>query len=123
MHDDRTSLTIMGLNALRAEGVISPGPYTAKVGGSDEETTIGTFERLVDAIGWLSQAVEDGALARRLNIYSAKNELVWTEPGSLSGELRENMMKKNAERIFAQTVARQEGWTEIQADDYPLAPV
>ena len=120
MYDDRNSLAILGLNALRAEGVISPGPYTAKL--DDQETTVGTFECLADAIGWLSQAAEDGALARRLNIYSAKNELVWTEPGSLSGALRENTMKKNAERIFAQTVARQEGWTEIQADDYPLAP-
>jgi hypothetical protein len=125
MHDEfpRGSLTIVGLNALRAEGISSAGPYAAKLlSWSDEETTVGTFDCLVDAINWLTRAVEDGALAKRLHVYSTKNELVWTEPGALSGQLRSNAMKQNAYRILIQTVVEQENTTEIPTGDHPLAP-
>ena len=125
MHDEssRTSLTIVGLNALRAEGVTSSGPYTAKLlSWSDEETTVGTFDCLVDAIGWLQQAGEDGALAKRLHVYSTKNELVWSQVGAPSGQLRSNAMKQNAQRILIQTVVGRESTTEISPGDHPLAP-
>jgi hypothetical protein len=104
MHDSsRFSVTLVGLAALQAEGVSTPGLYTAKlIGWSDEETAIGTFVWLADAISWLAQTLDEGALFKCACIYSEKNILVWTLPGEPSGRLRESAMKKNAERILLQ---------------------
>ena len=106
MHDDSAtgSLAVTGLNALRAEGVSSSGPYTAKLlGWSDEESAVSNFPTLVDAISWVADAMENGALAKRANIYSAKGELVWSERSGPTAKRRENAMKQNAQRILVQT--------------------
>lgn len=104
MSSSRFSVTIAGLNELRAQGVSAPGLYTAKlVGWSEEETAVGTFSWLADAISWLEQALKDGALViKRVNIYSAKDELVWTVPGAPSAQMLENVMKQNAKRVLVQ---------------------
>jgi hypothetical protein len=114
MSDEPNSITLLGLNALRAEGVASPGPYVAKMA---DATPVGSFESLADAVSWLTKAVDEGILAKRLNIYSAKNELVWSEPASPSGELREAALIANAKRIFVQSEI------QVDGDDYPLAPL
>jgi hypothetical protein len=81
----------------------SSEPYTAKlIGWSDEEAAVRVFPRIVDAIRWLTAALEDGALAKRASIYSAKGELVWNKPGTRSGKMREHAMKQNAQRLFIQ---------------------
>ena len=57
---------------------ISPSPYSAKLlGWSDEELASSDFFRLVDAIRWLTDAEQNGAIARRAGIFSATGELVW----------------------------------------------
>jgi hypothetical protein len=114
MRDETDSIALLGLNTLRADGVASPGPYVAKL---DDQTAVGSFESLADAIAWLTKARDAGTLAKQLNIYSARNELVWSEPGSTRGQLREFALKQNAARIFVQTELLAE------ADNYPLAPV
>jgi hypothetical protein len=67
MSDEPYSIALLGLNALRDDGVVSPGPYVTKM---DDGTTVGSFESLADAIRWLTKAVDAGTLAKRLNIYS-----------------------------------------------------
>ena len=62
MRDESNSLALLGLNTLRAEGIVSPGPYVAKM---DDQTAVGSFENLADAISWLTKAKDDGALAKR----------------------------------------------------------
>jgi hypothetical protein len=104
MYDSsRFSVTLVGLNALQAQGLSAPGLYTAKLmAWSDQETTVGTFVWLADAISWLAQTLDDRALFKRACIYSKTDELVWMLPGDPSGQLRENAMKKNAQRILLQ---------------------
>jgi len=113
MHDSfRFSVTIAGLNELRAQGVSAPGRYTAKLmGWSDEEIAVGTFSWLADAIGWVQLALAEGALVKRANIFSKKNELVWTMPGAPRGQRRESAVKQNAQPMVIQVV-----------DDCPIAP-
>jgi hypothetical protein len=116
MRDDTSvgSLAITGLNALRAEGVGSSGSYTAKLlNWSDEETAV-SFPSLVDAIGWVANAMEDGTLAKRADIYSARGELVWSERTGLTAQRRQNAMKQNAERLLEET----DDWQESP----PLMP-
>ena len=109
---DKFSVTITGLNALRAQGLSASGLYTAKlVDWSDEETAVGNFFWLADAIGYLAQALEDGAVVKRASIYSARDELIWTMPGARSGQRRETAMMQNALRKLIQI-----------ADDCPIAP-
>jgi len=125
MHNSTSSdsVTITGLKELRAQGVVSPGSYTAKlIGWSDEEVAVSTFESLVGAIRWVSQAVENGALAKLANVYSAKSELIWSIPGSPQQQLREIAMKRNADRILAQSSVRQEHPLEILGDEFPMVP-
>ena len=99
----RFSVTLVGLHALQAQGVSSTGLYTAKlISWSDEETTIGSFVCLADAITWLEQTLNDGALFKCACIYSKSGTLVWTMPGDPAGQLRAGAMKKNAERILLQ---------------------
>ena len=99
----RFSVTLVGLHALQAQGVSSTGLYTAKlISWSDEETTIGSFVCLADAITWLEQTLNDGALFKCARIYSKSDTLVWTLPGDPAGQLRVGAMKKNAERILLQ---------------------
>jgi hypothetical protein len=83
---------------------ISPSPYSAKLlGWSDEELASSDFFRLVDAIRWLSDAEQNGALAKRAGIYSATGELVWARTFvSDRHEQRERVMKYNALRILVQ---------------------
>jgi hypothetical protein len=104
MYDSsRCSVTLIGLNALQAQGVSSAGLYTAKlISWSNEETTVGTFVALADAISWLEQTLADGALCKSACVYSKANTLIWTLPGDPAGQLRESAMKKNAERILVQ---------------------
>jgi hypothetical protein len=104
MYDSsRCSVTLVGLNALQAQGVSSAGLYTAKlISWSNEETMVGTFVSLADAISWLEQTLDDGALFKCACIYSKTNTLIWTLPGDPSGQLRERAMKNNAERILVQ---------------------
>lgn len=81
---------------------ISRSPYTARLlGWSDEELASRDFFRLVEAIRWLTDAEESGALARRAGIYSAKDELVWARMFEPKDEQRERVMKYNAARILA----------------------
>jgi hypothetical protein len=117
------SVTITGLKELRAQGVVSSVSYTAKlVGWSNEEAVGTTFDSLVDAVRWLTEAVENGALAKQANVYSAKSELIWSIPGSPRQQLREIAMKRNAERILAQSSVGQEHPPEIVSDEFPIVP-
>jgi hypothetical protein len=85
------SVTMTGLKELRAHGVFSSGSYTAKLlGHSDEEAAVSTFETLVDAIGWLIDALENGALAKQADVYSARGELIWSIPGSPQQQVARN---------------------------------
>lgn len=82
---------------------ISPSPYSAKLlGWADEELASSDFFRLVDAIRWLTDAVQNGAIAKRAGIYSATGELVWARSLAADGEQRERAMKYNALRILVQ---------------------
>jgi hypothetical protein len=82
---------------------ISPSPYSAKLlGWSDEELASSDFFRLVDAIRWLMDAEQSGAVAKRACIYSATGELAWARSLSPEGEQRERAMKYNAVRILLQ---------------------
>jgi hypothetical protein len=82
---------------------ISPSPYSAKLlGWSDEELASSDFFRLVDAIRWLSDAEQNGAIAKRAGIFSATGELVWARTFAPDGEQRERVMKYNALRILVQ---------------------
>jgi hypothetical protein len=82
---------------------ISRSPYTAKLlGSSDEELASRDFFRLVEAIRWLTDAEENGALARRAGIFSSKGELVWARLFAAKDEQRERVMKYNAARILVQ---------------------
>jgi len=81
---------------------ISRSPYTARLlGWADEELVSRDFFRLVEAIRWLTDAEENGALARRAGIYSANDELVWARMFAQKDEQRERVMKYNAARILA----------------------
>jgi hypothetical protein len=81
------------------------GPFTAKlINWSDEDAAVRSFDRLVDAIRWLAQAQQDGARAQRASIYSADNKLVWSlARPPRSDDMRENVFKRNAERILFQS--------------------
>ena len=93
---------------------ISRSPYTAKLlGSSDEELASRDFFRLVEAIRWLTDAEENGALARRAGIFSSKGELVWARLFAAKDEQRERVMKYNAARILVQIDDL------VQADDSP----
>src|SRR4029078_1102550 len=82
---------------------ISPSPYSAKLlGWSDEELASSDFFRLVDAIRWLTDAEQNGAIARRAGIYSATGELVWARMFSGKDDQRKRVMKYNALRILFQ---------------------
>jgi hypothetical protein len=82
---------------------ISPSPYSARLlGGADEELASSDFFRLVDAIRWLTDAIQNGAIAKRAGIYSATGELVWAKSFAADGEQRERAMKYNALRILVQ---------------------
>ena len=82
---------------------ISPSPYSAKLlGWSDEELASSDFFRLVDAIRWLTEAEQSGAIARRAGIYSATGELVWARMFSAEDDQRQRVMKYNALRILFQ---------------------
>jgi hypothetical protein len=82
---------------------ISSSPYSAKLlGWADEELASSDFFRLVDAIRWLTEAEQNGALARRAGIYSATGELVWARSLTPEGEQRQRAMKYNALRILVQ---------------------
>jgi hypothetical protein len=82
---------------------ISPSPYSAKLlGWSDEELASSDFFRLVDAIRWLTEAEQSGAIARRAGIYSATGELVWARMFSREVGGRERALKHNALRILFQ---------------------
>src|SRR5215207_10748247 len=82
---------------------ISRSPYSAKLlGWSDEELASSDFFRLVDAIRWLTDAEQNGAIARRAGIYSATGELVWARSLTSEGEQRQRAMKYNALRILVQ---------------------
>ena len=117
------SVTIRGLKELRAQGVASYGPYTAKlVGWSNEEAGVSTFDSLVDAIRWLTEAVENGALVKQANVYSGKSEPIWSIPGSPRQQLREIAMKRNAERILAQSSGTQQHPLELLGDEFPTVP-
>lgn len=81
---------------------ISRSPYSAKLlGWSDEELASSDFFRLVDAIRWLSDAEQGGAIAKRAGIFSATGELVWARLFAAEGEQRQRVMKYNAARILA----------------------
>ena len=121
-NSDIDSVTITGLKELRAQGVVSSGSYTAKlIGWSDEEAAVSTFDSLVGAIRWLTDAMDNGALIKQANVYSAKSELVWSIPGSPRQQLREIAMKRNAERIFAQS-SGQEHPLEILGGEFSVVP-
>jgi len=123
MSASNDSLTITGLKELRAQGVVSSGSYTARlVGWSNEEAAVSTFDSLVEAIRWLTDAVENGALLKQANVYSAKSELIWSIPGSPQQQLREIAMKRNADRILAQSSVRQEHPLEILGEEFPVVP-
>ena len=65
----------------------SPEPvYRRLLGWSDEELVSRDFFRLVEAIRWLTDAEESGALARRAGIYSAKED--WSAARMLNSERR-----------------------------------
>ena len=82
---------------------ISRSPYSAKLlGWSDEELASSDFFRLVDAIRWLTDAEQNGAIARRACIYSAAGELVWGRAFSAEDDQRQRVMKYNALRILFQ---------------------
>ena len=82
---------------------ISRSPYSAKLlGWSDEELASSDFFRLVDAIRWLTDAEQNGAIARRAAIYSATGELVWARAFSAEDDQRQRVMKYNALRILFQ---------------------
>jgi hypothetical protein len=82
---------------------ISPRPYSAKLlGWSDEELASSDFFRLVDAIRWLTEAQQNGAIAKRAGIYSATGELVWARMLSAEDDQRQRAMKYNALRILFQ---------------------
>ena len=84
-------------------GPISPSPYSAKLlGWSDEELASSDFFRLVDAIRWLTEAEQNGAIARRAGIFSATGELVWARMFSAEDDQRQRAMKYNALRILFQ---------------------
>jgi hypothetical protein len=87
-----------------AEEPISPSPYSARLlGWSDEELVSSDFFRLVDAIRWLTDAEQGGALARRAAIYSATGEMVWSRLlAQQENDQRERAMKYNAVRILVQ---------------------
>jgi hypothetical protein len=122
MSASKDSVTITGLKELRAQGVVSSGSYTARlVGWSDEEAAVCAFGSLVEAIRWLTEAVENGALIKQANVYSANSELIWSIPGSPREHLREIAMKRNAERIFAQS-SGQEHPLEILGGEFPVVP-
>ena len=81
----------------------TPSPYSAKLlGWSDEELASSDFFRLVDAIRWLTDAEQNGALARRAGIYSATGELVWARLFSAEADQRQRALKDNALRILFQ---------------------
>ena len=118
--ESRVSVTITGLKELQARGVVSSSSYTAKlVGSSDEESAVCAFDSLVDAICWLTEALENGAPAKLANVYSAKGELIWSIPGSPQQQLREIAIKRNAERILAQSGV---GQVEILGNEFPVVP-
>jgi hypothetical protein len=82
---------------------ISRSPYSAKLlGWSDEELASSDFFRLVDAIRWLTDAEQNGAIARRASIYSATGELVWARAFAAEDDQRQRVMKYNALRILFQ---------------------
>lgn len=121
--EPRVSVTMTGLKELQAQGVVSSSSYTVKlVGWSDEELAVCAFHSLVDAIGWLTEALENGALAKLANVYSVKGELIWSIPGSAQQQLREIAIKRNAERILAQSGAGQEHPLEILGNEFPVVP-
>jgi hypothetical protein len=123
MSASKDSVTITGLKELRAQGVVSSGSYTARlVGWSNEEAAVSTFDSLVEAIRWLTDAVENGALLKQANVYSAKSELIWSIPGSPQQQLREIAMKRNAERILTKSSVGQEHPLEILGDEFPVVP-
>jgi hypothetical protein len=72
------------------------------LGWSDEELASSDFFRLVDAIRWLTEAEQNGAIARRAGIYSATGELVWARLFSAEIDGRERALKNNALRILFQ---------------------
>ena len=95
---DTPSLEFTGL-----EEPISPSPYSAKLlGWSDEELASSDFFRLVDAIRWLTDAEQNGALAKRAGIYSATGGLVWHRSFAREDDQRQRVMKYNALRILFQ---------------------
>jgi hypothetical protein len=85
------------------EEPISPSPYSAKLlGWSDEELASSDFFRLVDAIRWLTDAEQNGAIAKRAAIYSATGGLVWHRSFAREEDQRQRVMKYNALRILFQ---------------------
>jgi hypothetical protein len=95
-----------GIAAVEPSGVaepISASPYSAKLlGWSDEELVSSDFFRLVDAIRWLIDAEQNGAIARRAVIYSSRGELVWARVFSVEDNQRQRVMRYNALRILFQ---------------------
>ena len=79
-----------------------------------------TFETLVDAIHWTTEALENGALAKQANVYSANSELIWSIAGSTREQLREIAMKRNAERVLALSRLSQSHAPAISAEESPL---
>jgi hypothetical protein len=95
-----------GISDLEPSGLaepISPSPYSAKLlGWSDEELASSDFFRLVDAIRWLTDAEQNGAIAKRAGIYSATGELVWGRMFLAEDDQRQRVMRYNALRILFQ---------------------
>ena len=79
---------------------ISPSPYSARLlGWSDEELASSDFFRLVDAIRWLSDAEQNGAIAKRAGIFSATGELVWARAFAPDGEQREGRAARKGDEV------------------------
>ena len=92
---------------IRSDGVrkASSGPYTAKLLGWSDDVLAGRdFFLLVDAIRWLTQAEENGAIAKRASIYAADDKMVWTKLFARMWNQRERAMKQNAKRILIQVL-------------------
>jgi hypothetical protein len=82
---------------------ISASPYSAKLlGWSGEELASSDFFRLVDAIRWLIDAEQHGAIARRAVICSSSGDLVWARLFSAEDNQRQRVMRYNALRILFQ---------------------
>jgi len=103
--DSLTSPQIVPDSGPHVDETISASPYTAQlIGYSGEAAATRDFFRLVDAIRWLAGAVDKGALVKQATIYSARGELVWAKSIAVKELPREDVMKRNAQRILLQTI-------------------